>query len=324
MTARLSLVTLAGALAFLLGPSGGFADDGTSQENRLWPEGLVVGRDLEVKIPAVRELDQLLEMCAGQTVRVELRFEKLDGFGSLASHDLAGSVELMLSRDNVDDLVVPISGSSRAMPERLAAVAVGDCLALGDYYLAEYALGYPDDSLSGVATGAIVFPGDGLDYRSGAGPHNLTFREYLGSITVTADGVVCSKQDLRGLGDFKLLIGRPGEPPECSKPGARITLYEELGRRLLSEFRLEPGVSWTIWAIGPDPTTSVADLGTGASSGSASGDAMADPAPLAPQRDERAASGADSDGRLRVALLAAGVTAAVAIIVGERRLARRR
>ena len=231
-------------------------------EDDLWPHPIVVGRDTEAVVPSGRELDALLEECEGQIVRVELRFEKLDGLGSPVSDELAGSIEMVLDPSDAQGLVIPMSQSPRGMPERASAAAIGECLALGKTYLAEYALGYPDDSLSGVAAGAIVFPADGLNFRSGSGPHNLTFREYLGSITVTVDGVVCSTQDLEGQGEVKLLIGRPGEPPECSKPGARIVLYEELGRRLLSEFRLEPGVTWTIFSVGPDPRESVADLGS--------------------------------------------------------------
>ncbi len=238
------------------------APDSRQPDDDIWPQPIVIGRDAEAVVHSGRELDALLEECVGDLVRVELWFEKLDGLGSPVSDELAGWIEVVLDPSDARGLVIPMSQSPRGMPERGSAVAIGECLAPSKTYLAEYALGYPDDSLSGAATGAIVFPGDGLDYRSGAGPRNMTFREYLGSITVTVDGVVCSTHDLRGQGDFKLLVGRPGEPAECSKPGARIVLYEELGRRLLSEFRLEPGVTWTIFSVGPDPGESVADLGS--------------------------------------------------------------
>jgi hypothetical protein len=95
-------------------------------------------------------------------------------------------------------------------------------------------------------------------------PHLRTMAEGIVSISVYADGVFCTSVSLTGpdnrgaAGEKILVLGEPGQPAECSREGARITIRdgrgpEGQGFELAWEATLQRGRALEIDNFAPKP-----------------------------------------------------------------------
>lgn len=283
---------------------------------------LVAERDTTVRVPPGREVDELFASCAGQPVRLELRI--IDGVSGDFKNDqrVVGSVDLLLV-DAGAELVIPVNDVPAQWAGFAVSAAVGDCVPFGETLLWTHDVGYLDETLEGIATGAIEIWSESLDAVLGSNEdHTPPLRNYLGTVTVTVDGIRCSTHDLGGSGAVKLLIGTDSDPEGCRKPEGRVVLYDQFGRPLLAQFELEPGVTWGLVNLAVDAfaATQVMPVETSRPQMDASGDSDSAP-PAIPSSESDDSSGA-SDSWLRPALLAIG--AAAAAVIGGGAMKRRR
>lgn len=304
-----------------LGVAGVASADNGQEDGAADPQAVVAGRDTVVQVPPGRQLDQLLAACSGQPIHLELR-----AVASLVdvrdNYQVAGSREMVLSAQDAAGLDVPID----ALPARagIALVAAsGDCVPVdGTTYLSRHNVGYINEGNNRIATGTIELPvaplSNPLESRPGE-----QLRHYIGIVTITANGEICSSVDLGEAEVAKLFIGQDGEPPACREPGARIVLYDQFGRPFYTEFTLEPGVTWALVNLAVDAfaagqvmpvETSRPQIGT-------SGDSDSAPA-IIPSAEPGDSPGA-SDSWFRPALLALGAAGAVVIGIGAMRLRKR-
>lgn len=107
----------------------------------------------------------------------------------------------------------------------------------------------------------IVIPAHIIDGAVSAGG----MAEFNAYIHAYADGMRCATVNLvnqRNPATREAVIefGREGQPPECSRPGARIVLLSTYGHEYFVEFQIEPGGVRQLTNLAPKPPHSATSL----------------------------------------------------------------
>ena len=201
----------------------------------------VIGRDTEMRVSG-----QLPTPCAGQIVEVSLYSR--DGAEPSRISAFAGteSVTTTVAADGSFAALLPLP-TSLVKPARVFPGATGACLdapAVDESLGAELAVAVANPEPSG--SSYVYVSSEGLASHP-SGQDGLSFGQLLGSITAFADFQRCATEstdpERTGGADVVLHLGAPGQPPECSRPGALITFADGAGAEFFVTMTLVPGTT---------------------------------------------------------------------------------
>ena len=92
--------------------------------------------------------------------------------------------------------------------------------------------------------------------RTGFAPAGFpaTLREFLGLITVRANGAICLTVDLRpSNSDVVLLVGAPGQASPCTQDGSVVTFNDGHGAEVAMRMVLRKGTRESLFNLAPIP-----------------------------------------------------------------------
>jgi hypothetical protein len=102
----------------------------------------------------------------------------------------------------------------------------------------------------------VFIPADSLNTPTGPFPAGgpATLREFLGLITVRANGAVCLTVDLRQTtSDVLMQVGLPGQASPCTQDGSVVTFNDGHGGELAMRMVLRLGTRERLFNLAPIP-----------------------------------------------------------------------
>jgi hypothetical protein len=101
----------------------------------------------------------------------------------------------------------------------------------------------------------VIIPAERLNMPVGfRDPEIQTIRQFLGRLTVRANGAVCLSIDLTASsGDAVMQLGLPGQASPCSTDGSTVVFHDGRGAQLATQYVLRKGTRETLINLAPVP-----------------------------------------------------------------------
>lgn len=257
--------------------------------------------------------------CVGQAVHVALFIRDRAQPSLVSAYSQGGQlpVAAVVGSDGAFSAVVPLPAALASGPTRVWPGFSGSCTAAP---IVDESLGVElavrDTAQNPGSTSTVLLSSAALS-SVGNRPDKVTLGAFTGSVTALADGLRCASiaTDLavaRGA-PLKLRLGGPGQPPQCSSVGARLTFVNAQGQTLYVTMSLIPGVTRLLDNFAEEPP-SAGPAATGAT-------------PAVPSLGTSVARSSSSAGSAWSVLSEAGVSlviGAVSLLVFSRLVSRSR
>ena len=108
----------------------------------------------------------------------------------------------------------------------------------------------------------IVVPAASLNPVAGPFDNRATLRQFLGQLTVRANGAVCLTTDLTtSSSDVVMQLGLPGQASPCTTDGSVVTFNDGQGNELFVRMVLRKGTRQTLNNLAPYPPGQGQNLG---------------------------------------------------------------